>query len=239
MSRHRTSATLCRLLDLLRDRLGGQGAYGHGTYGQGAYGQNGGAHGWQGGPPPSWQPSAPSSAYAPHSPMTGGTAGGPPPFPGGPATGTATGSGDPSANPRTDSRWNNPSAPPSPAGSLHGLFRKPDQGKVAGVCAGMADYFGIDVGLVRVGAVFGLVFAGPLTLGAYAILALVLKPAPRAQFRTHEEEAFWRAVTAQPGQTVATLHSRLRALDQQISAMEGFIASREFDLRRQFKDLEK
>ncbi len=54
------------------------------------------------------------------------------------------------------------------------LYRLPEQGKITGVCAGLADYFDIDVTLMRVIFVV-LAFAtqGALVLG-YLILAVVM-----------------------------------------------------------------
>ena len=50
---------------------------------------------------------------------------------------------------------------------------RPRQGKwIAGVCAGLADRFGISPGLVRIGfVIFGLVGAGEL---AYIVLWIVM-----------------------------------------------------------------
>lgn len=161
----------------------------------------------------------------------------PPPFPG-----SRGGTG----GPQQDQRWNNPfpgsrmgGEAPFRSPNPYRMHRDPTQGKVAGVCAGLADYFNIDVTLVRVITVISLFVAAPLTLAAYLALAVILKPAPRGLYHSGEEEAFWRSVNSRPDQTLTALHARLRGLDQQIVAMEGFIASREFDLRRQFKDLEK
>ncbi|MBB6252594.1 envelope stress response membrane protein PspC [Nitrospirillum iridis] len=165
----------------------------------------------------------------------------PPPFPGRRPPGGGQGwSGG-------NSRWTNPSAgsggghggaafrSPNP----HRLFRNPRAGKVAGVCAGVADYFSVDAWLVRLGMVLGLLFFFPATIIAYIVLAIVLKPQPQGLYESREEEVFWRSVTTRPDQTLAGLRAKFRDLDREIGAMETAVASREFDLRRQFKDLEK
>jgi len=58
-----------------------------------------------------------------------------------------------------------------------GLSRLPSKGKIFGVCAGFADYFDIDVSLVRVLAVVLIFFTGGTIVLIYLILAIVL-PVP-------------------------------------------------------------
>ncbi|MDG3440488.1 envelope stress response membrane protein PspC [Nitrospirillum amazonense] len=171
----------------------------------------------------------------------------PPPFPGRRPPGGTSGGG--SGGYGGGSRWTNPAAgaqggtyggggtfgSPNP----HRLYRNPRAGKVAGVCAGVADYFSVDAWLVRLGMVLGLVFFFPATIIAYIVLAVVLKPQPQGLYGSNEEEVFWRSVTTRPDQTLAGLRAKFRDLDREIGAMETAVASREFDLRRQFKDLEK
>ena len=66
-----------------------------------------------------------------------------------------------------------PQAPPRPDQPSSGprarrLVREPDDRKIAGVCAGLADRLGVDVSLVRVGAVVLAVFT-PVGLIAYLV----------------------------------------------------------------------
>jgi len=49
-------------------------------------------------------------------------------------------------------------------------------GKWLGVCAGIADYTGIDATIVRVATVIGTILGSGLLLVAYLIVALVAKP---------------------------------------------------------------
>lgn len=119
------------------------------------------------------------------------------------------------------------------------LYRNKREGKLGGVCAGIADYFNVDSALIRIGVVLGLFISGPIFLVGYVILWMILKERPTHLFDSPEEEVFWRSVTTKPDQTLAGLRSKFRTLEQEISAMEGYVASPEFTLNRQFKDLEK
>ena len=59
------------------------------------------------------------------------------------------------------------SPPEPPAGSPRQLRRRPDDGHIAGVCAGLADYFNVDPVIVRIAAVV-LLFTGSGAI-AYAL----------------------------------------------------------------------
>jgi phage shock protein C len=54
------------------------------------------------------------------------------------------------------------------------LYRLPAQGKVFGVCAGLADYFGFDVTVTRVLVAMGAIFSAPLVIVAYIVLGFLL-----------------------------------------------------------------
>ena len=55
------------------------------------------------------------------------------------------------------------------------LFRSQDS-IIAGVCAGLAEYFGLDTSLVRIGT---LILFGGLSLWIYIILWLIVPKAPK------------------------------------------------------------
>ena len=54
------------------------------------------------------------------------------------------------------------------------LYRIPKQGKIAGVCAGLADYFDFDVTLVRVIFVISAFISGGAVVLLYIIMAIIL-----------------------------------------------------------------
>lgn len=121
----------------------------------------------------------------------------------------------------------------------HRLYRNTKDGKLGGVCAGIADYVNIDSWIVRFGLVIGMIFFPPVFFIGYFVLWMILKKRPPHLYENPEEEVFWRSVTTKPDQTLAGLKTKFRELDRQIGEMETYIASREFDLHRQFRDLEK
>jgi phage shock protein PspC (stress-responsive transcriptional regulator) len=60
------------------------------------------------------------------------------------------------------------------------LVRRPDEGKLGGVCAGLAEYFDADVALVRAAWVVLSIWPGAIVLGVVAYLAAWI-PMPRAE----------------------------------------------------------
>ena len=53
-------------------------------------------------------------------------------------------------------------------------LRKSKNKKIAGVCAGIAEYFGIDPTIVRIGFVAGMFLFSGFTIPAYIVLAMIL-----------------------------------------------------------------
>lgn len=58
------------------------------------------------------------------------------------------------------------------------LYRLRREGKIAGICAGLADYFGIETWLVRIIFVSGVLFSGPFLIFAYVALWFILDVKP-------------------------------------------------------------
>ncbi|MBP9040565.1 MAG: PspC domain-containing protein [Anaerolineaceae bacterium] len=62
-------------------------------------------------------------------------------------------------------------------GQTKKLYRSRTDRKIAGVCGGLGEYFGIDPTLMRLLFVLGLIFVGG-TLLAYIILMIVIPEEP-------------------------------------------------------------
>ena len=66
-----------------------------------------------------------------------------------------------------------PGVPPTPPPPVRGITRPRIGGKIAGVCAGFANYFHVDVTLVRLAWVLTVLFAGTGIL-AYIVAWIVI-----------------------------------------------------------------
>ena len=128
-----------------------------------------------------------------------------------------------------------PFASPNP----HRLYRDRENGKLLGVCAGLADYLGVDVMFVRIGTFLGAVFFTMPIVGAYLLAALVLKPKPPRVYASREEEDFWRTVATKPDVTVAGIRQKFRDVERRLTGMETYVSSKEFELNRAINDLDR
>lgn len=121
----------------------------------------------------------------------------------------------------------------------HRLYRNRRDGVISGVCAGVADYFNVDVVLVRAGTVIAAVVFSVFTILGYILLAIVVptRPEPR-QTMAPEEDTFWRGVERRPEATFSNIRYRFRDLDERLQDIERVVTSDEWRLRRQFRELE-
>lgn len=99
--------------------------------------------------------------------------------------------------------------------------------KWMGVCSGIADYAGVEVIWVRVGAVILTVAGGfPWTLLAYFLVAWMATPKPSGLYETHEDEQFWQRVRANPARSTRDVRSKFRDIDRRLADIEMMYTSR-------------
>ncbi len=72
------------------------------------------------------------------------------------------------------------------------LYRNRETGVIMGVCSGIAEFFDLEVWVVRVAAVISLYFFTVVTGLAYLLLGLVLRDAPLNYRGRNQEQEFWR-----------------------------------------------
>lgn len=111
-------------------------------------------------------------------------------------------------------------------------------GKWSGVCAGIADYTGIDVTIVRLGFVLGTVLGSGTLLLAYWIIAWMAPRKPVELYaRSAEEQKFWQGVRANPRRTTRDVRARLRDIDRRLADMETYVTSSDRQLAREIENL--
>ncbi len=122
----------------------------------------------------------------------------------------------------------------------HKLYLDTEHAMFLGVCAGIADYFGVGRGLVRLLFVLGLIFFFPAFFIGYFVLGLaLLKEKPAPLYENPQDEGFWRSVSHAPGETFHALRHRFRTLEARLSRLERHVTGETFDLNRRFHDLER
>lgn len=119
-----------------------------------------------------------------------------------------------------------------------GLYRNTERGRVAGVCAGLADYFGISTFIVRIAAVIALFMFTLPTLVCYFLAAVLIDRAPDISYQSDAEREFWRQVRLKPSESLSRLRHRYREQEHRLRNMEAFVTSSEAKLHQAFRDLE-
>jgi len=117
----------------------------------------------------------------------------------------------------------------------HRLFRDKENAMIAGVCAGISEYFGLNRKGVRL-ATFLFMLIPPFfafIVISYIVLAIVLPVKPVDVFENKEQAEFWRGVSNAPSDVFGALRHRFRELNHRLEKMEAFVTSREFDIDRE------
>ena len=117
-----------------------------------------------------------------------------------------------------------------------GLYRDTDRAKLGGVCAGLAEYFGLNLCVTRFLAVIAFLVAMPMTIIAY-LAAVLLIPARSSREDRPADPEFRRAVRSSPAQTADDIRRRFRSLDHRLARMEKYVTSSRYELDREFRDL--
>ena len=106
------------------------------------------------------------------------------------------------------------------------FYRDKQNGRFLGVCAGVADYVGIDVTVVRVVTVLLTLAAGGWTIPAYFITAWLAPSKPFGLYDDAEDAKFWQGVRSNPSRSASEVRSKFRDLDRRLADIETLYTSR-------------
>jgi phage shock protein C len=110
--------------------------------------------------------------------------------------------------------------------------------KWKGVCAGIADYTGIDVLWVRVAAVLMTVVAQQWWIVlAYWVVAWMAEPKPINLYQDRADQKFWQGVRSNPTRSTAEVRSKFRELDRRLADIELHYTSRNSALANEIDSL--
>lgn len=143
------------------------------------------------------------------------------------------------------------------------LYRNAEQGKIAGVCAGIADYLGWETWLVRILVVSGVLFGMPFLILGYIACWFILDKTPEKKtadnYQTHESHyakghqqenknadasnasikvkaRIWQS--GEPAkQALYDIGRKFRSLEGRVQAMEQYVTSTEFTVSREINKL--
>jgi phage shock protein C len=111
-------------------------------------------------------------------------------------------------------------------------------GKIMGVCAGIADYTGFDITLVRVFMVAALFMSSFAIFPLYLITGWIADDKPRElRSEDREEQRFWQGVRASPAQSARDIRSRMRSIDRRLADIESYVTTENRSLAREIEQL--
>lgn len=138
------------------------------------------------------------------------------------------------------------------------LYRNAEQGKIAGVCAGIADYFGWETWLVRILIVSMVLFGMPFLILGYVAAWFILDKSPEQMNKnkfdagTYNNETKYNADVSNesikvkariwqsgepPKQALHDIRRKFRSLERKLQAMEQYVTSAEFTVSREINKL--
>ncbi|MDN3653173.1 envelope stress response membrane protein PspC [Thalassotalea ponticola] len=132
------------------------------------------------------------------------------------------------------------------------LFRDPQKGKIAGVCAGLAQYFGWEVWLVRILVVSGVLFGMGWFILLYIAGWFILDKKPSHLAAHGNAKNFvdddvinesikvkakvWQAGET-PKQAVRDICHKFNSLEQELQAIERYVTSSQYTVSREINRL--
>jgi phage shock protein C len=118
------------------------------------------------------------------------------------------------------------------------FYRDKLNARIAGVCAGIADYTGMSRKAVRWMVVILTFITGPWTFFAYLLLAWLSPVKPIELYeRSPEEKQFWQAVRKNPRRMARDVRSKLKGLDRRLADVESYVTSSNSRLAREIEQL--
>lgn len=127
------------------------------------------------------------------------------------------------------------------------LKRDTESGKIAGVCAGIAQFFGWEIWVVRILAVAGFLFSGPLFFFGYIALWIILEKKSKGagfsqQFAQKEPVHIEiKSSIYQKGEAPKAAFREIKAafdeLETRLRRLERHVTSKQFTVERQINKL--
>ncbi|MBK6490550.1 MAG: envelope stress response membrane protein PspC [Sphingomonadales bacterium] len=123
------------------------------------------------------------------------------------------------------------------SGSRTKFYLDKQNAKWSGVCAGIADYTGFDVTLIRVGAVLLTLMTTGWIIVAYFIAAWLAPKKPIGLYDTIEDQKFWQGVRQSPARSTRDVRAKFRDVDRRLADVETYYTSRNSSLANEIDSL--
>jgi len=131
------------------------------------------------------------------------------------------------------------------------LYRDPKNEKIAGVCAGIANYYGMETWVVRCVAVTGLLFLPSIVFPAYWIAYFVMDTPPKENSRKarkarkarngsdHSSPAPELGAKISPRRSLRGVQADLSEVELRLRRMESHVTSGQYELQRELNKIDQ
>ncbi len=105
------------------------------------------------------------------------------------------------------------------------FYRDKQNAKLMGVCAGIADYTGVNAIWVRLGFIALLFMTGFSILPFYFIAGFLANKKPAHLYVDSQEQKFWQRVRQSPTRTARDVRASFRDIDRRLADVELYYVS--------------
>jgi len=118
------------------------------------------------------------------------------------------------------------------------FYRDKRNGKVNGICAGIADYTGFDVTLIRICMIAALFLSSGSIIPFYFIAGWISPVKPRElDYADREDQRFWQGVRASPARSARDIRGRFKDIDRRLADIESYVTTENRTLAREIEQL--
>lgn len=105
------------------------------------------------------------------------------------------------------------------------LYRDKQNAKLMGVCAGIADYTGVNALWVRLGALLLIGLSSGFIILLYILAGLLLNKRPAHLYQDNQQQKYWQGVRQNPRRTAREVRARFRDVDRRLADVEQYYVS--------------
>ena len=118
------------------------------------------------------------------------------------------------------------------------LYRDKQNAKLMGVCAGIADYTGVNALWIRLLTILLTVPLGGINIPIYFIMGLLLNRKPEHLYSADPKETqYWQGVRQNPKRTAREIRGKMKDVDRRLAEIESYYVSSNPRLDQQIKQL--
>ncbi|NQZ32746.1 MAG: envelope stress response membrane protein PspC [Oceanospirillaceae bacterium] len=136
-------------------------------------------------------------------------------------------------------RNRDPNRPNKSNGYQRNLYRNTRNGKIAGVCAGFADYFDVPNWLARLVFISLVIFTFQIAIIGYVVAIFLIdkrsyqESTSRSEKREHKVFNYHQPASSK----LQDIRDRLQRLNDKVGSMEGYVTSKKYHTTNEINDL--